>query len=501
MKPPIQRPRRTASADAGHRMRDPEFMVMGSAGYGFAIALVSLVGWPGASSSLACGQACAAFDTAKNVSYCLSFLVWFVAAFRAGRQLDRLLMRAGTYAAFPAMTSAGILAPFVAGPAGMQTAASIAQGVLLGCGVAGSFALWQRALCARATPYDARALIGGTVFGGMLYFVLTRLPEAADSLIAATVVSPGAGALLFACSRGVAAQESVSRDEHSDLRIGLFSLAMPCLTIGAIGFAMQYVRIAIERVGGSDAFVGDLLSGALIVGAAALFVLFEKTRYRIDMNIFYRVFAPLLALAFVALAFAGTDYASAVVAACYIVFDIASIMAILACAQIARRYRIGPIAIYALAFFAIYTMRYAPAFAARVLETAGADLAGCFSYGGGALAVPCLMFAVYVGSDRFLDHQRKADIYSWKSLLPDTQKPIVASSVEDINELGRRFRLTQREMEVLVKLREGRSVPYIAETLYVAENTVKYHCKNIYKKLGVHTRQELFDLIDTIWNP
>lgn len=40
------------------------------------------------------------------------------------------------------------------------------------------------------------------------------------------------------------------------------------------------------------------------------------------------------------------------------------------------------------------------------------------------------------------------------------------------------------------------SVPYIAENLCIADNTVKYHCKSICRKPGVHSRQELSDLID-----
>ena len=36
----------------------------------------------------------------------------------------------------------------------------------------------------------------------------------------------------------------------------------------------------------------------------------------------------------------------------------------------------------------------------------------------------------------------------------------------------------------------------MAEALFVSENTVKSHCKNLYRKLGVHNRQEVFDLVE-----
>ena len=42
----------------------------------------------------------------------------------------------------------------------------------------------------------------------------------------------------------------------------------------------------------------------------------------------------------------------------------------------------------------------------------------------------------------------------------------------------------------------GRDVAHMAETLYVSENTVRSHCKNLYRKLGVHNRQQVLDLLE-----
>lgn len=54
--------------------------------------------------------------------------------------------------------------------------------------------------------------------------------------------------------------------------------------------------------------------------------------------------------------------------------------------------------------------------------------------------------------------------------------------------------LTVREEEVLAFLLQGRSVPYIAETLVISRGTVKTHARHIYAKLEVHNKQELLDL-------
>lgn len=57
------------------------------------------------------------------------------------------------------------------------------------------------------------------------------------------------------------------------------------------------------------------------------------------------------------------------------------------------------------------------------------------------------------------------------------------------------YGLTNRESDVLELILRGQFVPQMAEALCVSENTVRSHCKTLYKKLGIHSRQQLFDLV------
>lgn len=61
--------------------------------------------------------------------------------------------------------------------------------------------------------------------------------------------------------------------------------------------------------------------------------------------------------------------------------------------------------------------------------------------------------------------------------------------------VGERCGLSPREIEIMQYLCKGRSRPYIAETLYLSENTVRTHSRRIYGKLDVHNKQELLDLV------
>ncbi len=60
--------------------------------------------------------------------------------------------------------------------------------------------------------------------------------------------------------------------------------------------------------------------------------------------------------------------------------------------------------------------------------------------------------------------------------------------------MGLRYGLTNREAEILRLLLEGRSRPYIRDTLYVSISTVDTHVRHIYAKAGVHNKQDLIDL-------
>ena len=53
------------------------------------------------------------------------------------------------------------------------------------------------------------------------------------------------------------------------------------------------------------------------------------------------------------------------------------------------------------------------------------------------------------------------------------------------------YGLTAREEEVLGLLAQRKTVPTIAEDMFLAQGTVKAHVQHIYQKMDVHSRAEL----------
>lgn len=62
--------------------------------------------------------------------------------------------------------------------------------------------------------------------------------------------------------------------------------------------------------------------------------------------------------------------------------------------------------------------------------------------------------------------------------------------------LAQAHRLTPREREIMVELAKGKDRPSVAAKLFISEGTVKVHSRNLYQKLGIHSKQELISLVE-----
>lgn len=61
--------------------------------------------------------------------------------------------------------------------------------------------------------------------------------------------------------------------------------------------------------------------------------------------------------------------------------------------------------------------------------------------------------------------------------------------------LGQNSGLTERQIEVFVLLAHGYTIPAAASAMYLSENTVRTHAKKVYAALGIHSKQELIELV------
>lgn len=100
--------------------------------------------------------------------------------------------------------------------------------------------------------------------------------------------------------------------------------------------------------------------------------------------------------------------------------------------------------------------------------------------------------------------ERDVDSFSMKPLidsqLSEKELRLLAhyrNIIEACNLLSTRYNLGDRSRDVLICLAQGRTASDIEDELYMARGTVNTHMNRIYRKLGIHKRKELLDLIHT----
>ncbi len=77
---------------------------------------------------------------------------------------------------------------------------------------------------------------------------------------------------------------------------------------------------------------------------------------------------------------------------------------------------------------------------------------------------------------------------------PKGASPISASAVP-VPAIPTAAAENARETEIMTLFAKGRNLAYIQEQLCLSKSTVSTHRQHIYQKLGVHSSQEMIDLI------
>ena len=80
--------------------------------------------------------------------------------------------------------------------------------------------------------------------------------------------------------------------------------------------------------------------------------------------------------------------------------------------------------------------------------------------------------------------------------LNDMNKAEMQKAVNEKLDQFEPYQLTPRQKEVALLLLEGKTRRQISAELGLSESTVKLHVSELYKRLGINSRFELFKLFD-----
>lgn len=77
-----------------------------------------------------------------------------------------------------------------------------------------------------------------------------------------------------------------------------------------------------------------------------------------------------------------------------------------------------------------------------------------------------------------------------------TEETSASTAAPDYAGLRARYGLNDREFEVLMLFYRGNSKRRIAEQIGISENTVRWYLQQVYGRMGIHSRDELLELVD-----
>ena len=358
--------------------------------------------------------------------------------------------------------------------------APIAASCLVGVGSAAFVVEMGRFFAKTGTRSALSAGIVGAICGTMLLSLCNMLPTAAsDALL---TVSPA-----IACALLATAQMGFRKDRYYSHGLNSRPKFPPRYAVTSLvqGLAFGLMANTVSSVSRQGLIALPVLySIAFLVGAALLAL--TAILLKLDFNhLLYKVGHPLMAIGFLLLCCAPGN-----AAICGFIFTAGYCYTyiIMTCLNAHFSHDLGcsPGWIVALSTFFLIAGQIAAMFLFdSIVWLTSADAP--------TTEIATIMaFALPMCSLVFLDEKNSSS--GWGAICPGQDDTDKRSSIA--KKLSSDFALTPREIDVALILAKGRSKERAAEELHLARETVKTHAANIYRKLAIHSQQELIDLIE-----
>ena len=472
------------------------------------------------------------FFVAQTIASALSFALVVVCSFLAPGVVRRVMpwlgvpcMLAGSCALIAAMYVDVASLAFV-----------VVSGVLLGVGSTCAMLLWQRVIAHRDADHGTMLVIAGTGLSAVMYFVLCLCPLSVTAFLVPLVFLPLCGtslalALRAELSDGMGARSSgpggqtageVEDDPAGQRRVYAGVIKdywRSALAVGALGFVAGVIRavaLGSEEVGNVvnvTSMFGALVSSAILV------ILWRMTSFRFSPTRAFGAIFPLLICAMGLLPFLTLSYLDVFAGFVHMLFAFAQMILIVQCAQASRDRGADPVIVFGLCGGIATVMQCLGlicGWETGAVQSAGQGIGRLETALTAILCMWALGIAYYLCQRKGTGHPVPADSIEFISLSPDPRATAALASQargagEDASVGGARhvldriskqceslrlhYRLSSREAEVMERIVRGDTVPRIAGDLDISENTVRTHAKRIYTKLGVHSKQELSDLL------
>ena len=409
----------------------------------------------------------------------------------------------------------------------------LVSAVLIGAGSSLSFIVWQRLFAEQDVDAAASRIIVGSALSAVFYLAVAFIAWLWLYMVVLFCFVVLNALFLRHCRGNVFDRASggiiVGQSGAGTFATIVSSTWRYMLCTAAIGYVGGVSRMFAQQAGGSSTVLNATLALGMLAAAASLAIAWDKVRGRLSFSAVYTALFLAVMTGFLFLPFFDAGYRVLFAGLANAAFSVVSIFMMLTCIKIAKLRQVDPIA----AFGVFSAIVYGGVLVGRAV---GDALGQTFDVSQilviALLSTYVLSFAGVVvnlrrggradhefdpiagapsdegpGSDRTgMDTPGKTRSAGGAEAVEDPQAPIrplvrnviVAQDMVPVcsRMMKKTYGLSNRETDVLELIICGRDVARMSETLFVSENTVRSHCKNLYRKLGVHNRQQVFDLVE-----
>lgn len=426
--------------------------------------------------------------------------------------------------------------------------------LLVGAGSSLSFIMWQRVFAEQPPAVATRQIIVGSALSAALYLAITFIGNIYAYALAIVACVALNALFLRRCRSGLfdadnaaasGVHEVVVNPEKGPLLANIISSTWRyMLCIAAIGYVSGIARMLAQQGTSNMVLLNLTLAAGMLVAVFVLGALWRTVWARLSFRVVYAVLFFAVLTGFLFLPFFDGTYRIAFAGLANGAFSVASILMIITCLKVAHLRQIDPIAVFGIFSSIVYggvlvgravgdafgqTVDFAQLLVVALMSTyvlsfagviinarsrkgarggddfdpiddasgeegrdgAGADASACAGAAEGANeARPALGGTEGKGAG--------SPGGAAPSMPPLVRNVIVAQDMVPVycRLMKKAYALSNRETDVLELIIRGRDVARMAETLFVSENTVRSHCKNLYRKLDVHNRQQVYDLVE-----
>lgn len=397
--------------------------------------------------------------------------------------------------------------------------------VILGIASGAFMVAWQEFFANAGTARAVVYIPLSAVLSVVLSEIIVMLPAIAGAIALAIVLPLAASASLVRCLRETDPYQA-SPITAQRARALASDMARPVLCVCVLGFvwkAVGHLHVGATDAGAIAATVGMVFAALLVAGLE----LFWGRGF--DIMRLYQFIFPVVTGVLLLPVLLGIEWLPLISGFLMFGFEILNLMLIITCAAYAEKQRMKPAQVYV------------PCVGLSLVALLAGDIAGYAAEGhalydmtilAGALFVCAYLLSVAMSLVSFAPGKRakeaaaEADSVAGQTQVAEGAAPAMLESLAEgelaasepaessddsaepapserdmleaaIAELSPAEAVSKREIDVLELYLHGCNVPTAAQKLYISENTVRSHTKSLYRKFGVHSRQELIGLFSS----